>query len=43
LAFENEIINATKSKTVDFTRAWVMEPLNDSLQDIVIPEASRCK
>jgi hypothetical protein len=41
LAFENEIINATKSKAVHFTSAQVMEPLNYSLQNIVIPEASR--
>jgi hypothetical protein len=42
-AFENEIINPTKSKPVYFTKAWVTEPLNYSLRDVVIPEASSCK
>jgi hypothetical protein len=44
LAFQNEIkINPTKSKTICFTIALVTEPLNYSLRDIVIPEASSCK
>jgi hypothetical protein len=43
-AFENEMImNPTKSKTVCFIKTRVTEPLNYSLQDIVIPEASSCK
>jgi hypothetical protein len=37
------IINPAKSKAVCFTTAQVMEPLNYSLQDIVILEASSCK
>ncbi|PNF43876.1 hypothetical protein B7P43_G02802, partial [Cryptotermes secundus] len=32
-----------KSKAVCFTRSRVTEPLNYSLRDIVIPEASSCK
>jgi hypothetical protein len=41
---ENEmVINAAKSKAVCFTRARVTEPLNYSLRDIVIPQASSCK
>jgi hypothetical protein len=31
------------SKAVSFTRAWVKDPLNYSLLDQVIPEASGCK
>jgi hypothetical protein len=43
-AVENEmLINRTKRKTVCFTEARVTEPLNYSLRDIVIPEASSCK
>ena len=30
-------------KAVTFTRAWVRDPLNYSLLDQVIPEASSCK
>jgi hypothetical protein len=37
------IINPTKSKAVCFTKAQVTEPLNYSLRDIVMPEASSCK
>jgi hypothetical protein len=37
------IINPAKSKAVSFTRAQVIELLNYSLRDIVIPEASSCK
>jgi hypothetical protein len=36
-------INPGKSKAVCFTRARVTGPLNYSLRDIVIPEASCCK
>jgi hypothetical protein len=43
-AVENAlVINPAKSKAVCFTRARVTEPLNYSLRDIVIPEASCCK
>jgi hypothetical protein len=43
-AVENAmIINPAKSKAVCFTRAGVTEPLNYSLRDIVITEASSCK
>jgi hypothetical protein len=42
-AVENAmIINPAKSKTVCFTRAQMMEPLNYSLRDILILEASSC-
>jgi hypothetical protein len=37
------VINPAKSKAICFTRARVTEPLNYSLRDIVIPEASSCK
>jgi hypothetical protein len=38
------VINPAKSKAVCFMRAQVTKPLGYSLQeDIVIPEASRCK
>jgi hypothetical protein len=37
------IINPAKSKAVSFTRVRVAEPLNYSLRDIIIPEASSCK
>jgi hypothetical protein len=40
-AFENElIIKPTKSKVICFTKTRMMEPLNYSLQDIVIAEVS---
>jgi hypothetical protein len=43
-AVENvTIINPAKTKAVCFTRSRVMEPLNYSLRDIVILEASSCK
>jgi hypothetical protein len=42
--FENEmIINSTKSKTLCFKETRVMEPLNYSLRDIVVPEARNRK
>ena len=41
---ENEMkINANKSKALSFTRALAKEPLNYSLGDQKIPEASCCK
>jgi hypothetical protein len=42
-AFENEIINPTKSKAICFTNARVTESLIYSLRDTVIPEVSSCK
>ena len=43
-AEENEInINPNKSKALSFTRARVKDPLNYSLEDEMIPEASCCK
>ena len=43
-AAENAMkINASKSKTIRFTRARVKDPLNYSLMDTLIPEASSCK
>jgi hypothetical protein len=36
-------INPRKSKAVSFTTAQVKVPLNYSLLDQVIPEASKCK
>jgi hypothetical protein len=43
-AVETEMkINPGKSKAVGFTRAQVKKPLNYSLQDQVILEASSCK
>jgi hypothetical protein len=36
-------INPSKSKAVCFTRARVKDPLNYSLMDTQIPEASSCK
>jgi hypothetical protein len=43
-AFEDKkLINQTKSKAVYFTKARLMEPLNYSLRDIVIPVMSSCK
>jgi hypothetical protein len=43
-AVENAMkINPSKSKVVHFTRARVKDPLNYSLMDTLIPEASSCK
>jgi hypothetical protein len=43
-AVENAMkINRSKSKAVRFTRARVKDPLNYSLIDTLIPEASSCK
>ena len=43
-AVENEMkINPSKSKAIRFTRARVKDPLNYSLIDTLIPEASSCK
>jgi len=43
-AVENAMkINAIKSKAVRFTRARAKEPLNYSLLDTLIPDASSCK
>jgi hypothetical protein len=36
-------INPSKSKAVQFTRAWVKDPISYSLMDTLIPEASSCK
>jgi hypothetical protein len=36
-------INPSKSKVVRFTRVRVKDPLNYSLMDRLIPEASSCK
>ena len=36
-------INPSKSKAIRFTRARVKDPLNYSLMDTLIPEASSCK
>ena len=36
-------INPSKSKAIRFTRARVKVPLNYSLMDTLIPEASSCK
>jgi hypothetical protein len=36
-------INPSKCKTVRFTTAWVKKPLNYTLGDQLIPEASSCK
>ena len=36
-------INPSKSKAIRFTRASVEDPLNYSLMDTLIPEASSCK
>jgi hypothetical protein len=36
-------INPSKSKAIRFTRAGVKDPLNYSLVDTLIPEASSCK
>jgi len=36
-------INPSKSKAIRFTRARVEDPLNYSLMDTLIPEASSCK
>ena len=43
-AVENGMkINPNKSKAIRFTRARVKDPLNYSLMDTLIPEASSCK
>ena len=43
-AIENAMkINPSKSKAIRFTRARVKDPLNYSLMDTLIPEASSCK
>jgi len=43
-AVENAMkINPSKSKAVRFTIAGVKDPLNYSLMDALIPEASSCK
>ena len=43
-AAENAMkINPSKSKAIRFTRARVNDPLNYSLMDTLIPEASSCK
>jgi hypothetical protein len=43
-AVENEIkINPSKSKAVRFTKTRVKNPINYSLMDTQIPEASSCK
>ena len=43
-AIENAMkINPSESKAVRFTRARVNDPLNYSLMDALIPEASSCK
>jgi hypothetical protein len=36
-------INPSKSKAIHFTRAKVKDPIDYSLMDTLIPEASRCK
>jgi len=44
LPVENAMeINPSKSKAIRFTRARVRNPLNYSLIDTLIPEASSCK
>jgi hypothetical protein len=43
-AVENAMkINPSKNKAIRFTRAWVKDPLNYTLMDTLIPEASCCK
>jgi len=43
-AVENAMkINPSKSKAICFTRARVKDPLNYSLMDALISEASNCK
>jgi hypothetical protein len=43
-AAENAMkINPSKYKAVRFTRAWVKNPLNYTIGDQLIPEASSCK
>ena len=43
-AVENSMkINPSKSKAVRFTRARVKDPLDYSLANTLIPEASSCK
>jgi hypothetical protein len=43
-AVENEMkIRPNKSKAISFTRARMKDPINYSLKDKIIPEASFCK
>ena len=43
-AAENAMkINPSKSNAIRFTRARVKDPLNYSLMDTLLPEASSCK
>jgi hypothetical protein len=43
-AVENAMeTNPSKSKAIRFTRAWEKDPLNYSLMDTLILEASSCK
>jgi hypothetical protein len=43
-AVENAMkTNSSKIKAVSFTRALVKDPINYSLMDTLIPEASSCK
>ena len=43
-AVENAMkINRSKSKAIRFTRARIKDPLNYSLMDTLIPQASSCK
>jgi hypothetical protein len=43
-AAENAMkINPSKSTAIRFTRARVKDPLNYSLMDTLMPEASNCK
>ena len=43
-AAENAMkINPSKSKAIRFTRARIKDPLNYSLMDTLIPQASSCK
>ena len=43
-AVENAMkVNPSKSKAIRFTRARVKDPLNYSLMDTLIPQASSCK
>jgi hypothetical protein len=42
-ASENDMINTAKTTYVCFTKAQVMESLNYSLGDTVIPKGNSCK
>jgi hypothetical protein len=43
-AVENAMkINPSKSKAFSFTKARVKDPLDDSLQNTLIPEATSCE